>query len=478
MAQFPIEYSQSVPGVTRMPRANVNVDSGAGMVGQALSGLGGAMFDVGQKIQLAQDAMQLSDLNRQREESDFAAEQQLKKITDADEAQKFIENHFVQQAGLPGKIKAGGRVAGAYQQSLNNAKTETLRRLTAVSLQARAKDAEDKFKFARESAVNKGDLAAVHKIDSLALSTEIIGEEQFKALSESAPIDVEFASIRKLIDTNPVAAEQRLSNPEFRKTLSPDQLNVADRLGSMARKQQEVSGEEANKQLTDLMANRKLTVSEIQARRDLLPANDYEAWTKIALNPADKKGNVIKATELKSRAIDVWRGTLSRTDAEAKIRESLADPNGINDDQYAAIYADLDREVKGYQAQDIRTYSNSASQLILGKDSGVMQFDALGNMTLNMAALVGDEETFYRKMHFVDLYNAEMNDFLAENPTVSKKDLWLKSQELKQTYVNAARNIGKAGTVKKSIHQPSPEELRKQNTKEAYEQGKKLKYWD
>jgi hypothetical protein len=42
-------------------------------------------------------------------------------------------------------------------------------------------------------------------------------------------------------------------------------------------------------------------------------------------------------------------------------------------------------------------------------------------------------------MHYIDLYNKSMSDYLAENPDVSKKDLYIKSQELKATYLDASK---------------------------------------
>jgi NifB/MoaA-like Fe-S oxidoreductase len=68
-----------------------------------------------------------------------------------------------------------------------------------------------------------------------------------------------------------------------------------------------------------------------------------------------------------------------------------------------------------------------------------MTFDALGNVTIDINKMLSPQAEFERKMHFVDLYNNEMSNFIAENPKVSKKDLYIKSQELKETYTRAAR---------------------------------------
>ena len=159
--------------------------------------------------------------------------------------------------------------------------------------------------------------------------------------------------------------------------------------------------------------------------------------------------------------MDVWRGSFSREDAESKIRVSLADPNGINDEQYASVVSDLDREVKGFQAQDTKTYSVRATQSILGKDAGVMSFDSFGNMSLDINKMLSPQADFEKKMHFVDLYNEGMMNYLADNPKASKKELYVKSQELKATYVAASKGETVVGGLSAEKEARRQELLRK-----------------
>jgi hypothetical protein len=434
---FDIQFAQGTPEIARQPRAGLDVNLGGQAIGNAVARFGEKTFAIGQKIQLAQDAMDLSILNQTGEKMDMDAELTLSKITDSDEQEKFIQTHEQNRANIA--AKSNSRVQNAYQINYKNTSVDRLRRFYSIGIQTRAKDANDKFKFARQTAIDNGNLLEVHKIDKFALDTENIGPEQYKVLTDSAPIDIAFSRARKDLVTNPVDVINRLSSTEFTSKLNPEQLQANDQLLSIARKQTGVVAGESNKQLTDLFGQKKLTLADVQDRREQLTDTDYQAWTKIALNPADKRGNVIKTTELKSQAMDVWRGTFSREQTEQNIRASLADPNGINDEQYAAIYADLDREVKGYQAQDIKAYSMRAAQLILGKDAGVMSFDAFGNISLDMTKLLSPQADFEKKMHFIDLYQEEMNQYLADNPKASKKELYIKSQELKETYLRASK---------------------------------------
>ena len=57
--QFQIEYAQGAPDVVRQPRANMNVDTGAGAIGNAVANFGGALQKIGEKYQEADDALEL-----------------------------------------------------------------------------------------------------------------------------------------------------------------------------------------------------------------------------------------------------------------------------------------------------------------------------------------------------------------------------------------------------------------------------------
>jgi hypothetical protein len=218
-----------------------------------------------------------------------------------------------------------------------------------------------------------------------------------------------------------------------------------------------VAGAEANKQLTDLMTKGALTIPEIEARRNILPDNDYISWSKVAMNPPDKKGNVIETASLKSGAIDVWRGSITREDLDSQILTSLASPDGINDKQYAEIVSAADQKLEQSQADDIRRFSRDAANVILGQYSGLMTFDALGNLTgVNLAGLSDDkvEDAKYR-MHYLSLYEQDLRDYIRTNPKVNGRDFEVYAAEQKmkrwnttlETMKEIAKAQGKTGTT-------------------------------
>ncbi|HEY5138566.1 MAG TPA: hypothetical protein VIJ25_04525, partial [Methylococcales bacterium] len=146
------------------------MDTGAGAIARGVQGLGEAMYEVGQKIQVANDAMDLSGVNRLAEEADYKAIEGLKAIKDPAEQQKFIDNHLKTRGELA-KDK-NSRVQNAFTISNNRDIANIKHSLDTTGLNVRAKDAKDKFNFARATALQSGNLAEVHKIDQMALSTE------------------------------------------------------------------------------------------------------------------------------------------------------------------------------------------------------------------------------------------------------------------------------------------------------------------
>ncbi|MDD5540641.1 MAG: hypothetical protein PHG61_08120 [Candidatus Marinimicrobia bacterium] len=99
-----------------------------------------------------------------------------------------------------------------------------------------------------------------------------------------------------------------------------------------------------------------------------------------------------------------------------------------------------DSSLKLTQAEDLRRFSRDAGRVILEKYSGLLQFDASGNIIgVNLANLSdkGVEEAKYR-FHFLSLYEQGLRDWLAENPQASGKEFYQFAREQKVRYWNTS----------------------------------------
>jgi hypothetical protein len=108
MPQFEINYAQGVPSVVSMPRANMNVDTGAGILADATSRLGDTLAGIGMKVQHAQNAMELSTLQRKSEEINNASLIALQGVDPKDDESiaKIKEQRNKDLSGLKSKSQA------------------------------------------------------------------------------------------------------------------------------------------------------------------------------------------------------------------------------------------------------------------------------------------------------------------------------------------------------------------------------------
>jgi len=119
MAQFDIEYSRRLPPA-QGPNAIINpeVGQGAGMVARAIGGIGGALFDIDQKIQAAEDAMELSTLDRQREEIAVAGFAEMETMQDPEGRAVLFQKMMQDSENLAATTKRRN-VQESYIQRLN-----------------------------------------------------------------------------------------------------------------------------------------------------------------------------------------------------------------------------------------------------------------------------------------------------------------------------------------------------------------------
>jgi hypothetical protein len=436
MAQFEINYANK-PVNVQATAAPLKPQT---QVYEAISQVGQSVFQIGAELQERQDTLDYS-LGQRKISELFNVAMGL--LTGNEKNDTQIRDKL--QQDIDSVQFGNNRVNSALSVYRNRALPEIQNSLNNRHKTLLRQNQRDEFETLGQSYLVKGDLTSYQDILDRRLATQDISQAEYDALSKSAFSDSLIEQSRDLSASNRGEDQKKAlmfldSISEMKALdLSTEQKEDVQKLHSVILRNQNVLAQEANKELTDLMLDGQISSEAVKSKRNELGDEDYQQWARIALEPIDKRGNVVETTRLKTLAIDVWRGSLNRQEAEKEIRKSLMDPNGINDKQYAAIYEDLNREVRSYQAQDIKTYSMETTRLILGKDAGVMTFDVNGNMSIDINKLLSPQDEFEKKMHYIDLYTSDMNNYLAENPTASKKELYIKSQELKTTYLAASK---------------------------------------
>lgn len=494
MATFPLQYSQRLPEPVSFPRA----DTGAGMIGQALQQAGSAVSQFGQQMDEAEAKLERAQLQRKVEESRQAAYQAAR---DEPDREKRLEIFAAANKDILQYTSASKRrsVNDAMQIYIDNTSPQWNRYYDDLDRQQRVRNARAQLDTLGDEALASGSVNEYLDYLRTGFDSGLFAKDEYDHKVKYAQPDSVLAQAEINAYQNPRRAMEALSDETFRSALDADRLKQAERIMSVANRQFPDVSAEYNKQLTDLMVQGQLTTDEVFARRDFISDKDYQSWAKIAMNPADKPGNVILTAGLKSAAADIWRGTTTRAEFDERLREALASPTGINDREYADIVSTADKELKATQAEDIRRFSRNAAGVILGEFMGIMQFDAMGNVSVNFTGLSNNEiEVAKLRMHFLSLYEQGLRDFIAAKPDVSGREFYQFAQEQKMRYWNTTLEQIKAGAT---LHGrggegvqfepigtgqsfsaesavPTPDELRRQNTREAYEEGKRLGYWN
>jgi hypothetical protein len=253
-------------------------------------------------------------------------------------------------------------------------------------------------------------------------------------------------------------------NPEAEETelLTWEKFDPAADLKKQAEENQKLANSEANKQLTDLMTKGQLSVPEIEARRNVLDDNNYIQWSKIAMNPPDKKGNPIQEAELKSLTMDIWRGKLSKDEFGKKALSYLADSNGINRTQYADAMLTINRELKPLRTAALSEADDRAGRALVDYKSEPELLAAFSSATGEEKKTLVDK----RKLQFelLNQYNNEMLSWQDANPDKSGKEFEQFRDSKRFEYINRRVELEKTlkGEIENFGKQPN-KPIRKPN---------------
>lgn len=451
MLTFDIQRTElSRAGSTGAVPLHLDVDTGDEALGRAFAQLGSRIYELGAAKQGAQNAIRQSELRLDYQTKTNAALQKLETTFDPDEQQQIISEYQSQVSGLKTGVPD---IDNQFTEYRNSTLASNLASFEKTIHRNQIRQLNDLFEINYQKTMETGDRdAAFNLVDSIAASGAVTPEkaEQLKkswfgnhVLTKAMKYintgdEGSLAEADKIISTMTTAASKK---PEEFTAQQLGKLDDAKSAFFQANRRLRVAKKEgmdaAEKNLVDKMADNTMTLADVKQYRGVFDANTYEKWTKAAQN-LDKPGNDLHLAGFKTMAMDVWRGSRSRDDVKAAMLESLADPDGISTTQYAQISGFLDQRVKEVQGQALKRTSMDATRLILGKDSSAMTIDINGNVNFDISKLgLNRQAEFERKMKYVDKCNEALTQLVADNPDMSRRDLYARMNEIKQQYVEA-----------------------------------------
>jgi len=256
MANFPIQYAKELPtGRAAVAPAHIDVRTGEEEIGRAVSELGGALFETGQriaktkleaekkiaaeqlkskkKIEDAQKAMEFSTFKRKDEEFRLSALEALKApgfdVNDDEAVAALREKTNADRNALKSKWQS---VNDSYRMYRNGIDPRWNVEFEGVLQDIKAKNVKDEFNLNAENLLGKGKMLEYQTLLETSLATDVISKAEYDFRTKSAPNDSILQQMRIQIGNNnpqiAIELSKQMTDP------SADQMDYRDKLLRMS----------------------------------------------------------------------------------------------------------------------------------------------------------------------------------------------------------------------------------------------------
>lgn len=166
--------------------------------------------------------------------------------------------------------------------------------------------------------------------------------------------------------------------------------------------------------------------------------------------------------DLYTKALDIWRGAISKEEFDQEIGKALNAGN-LSPPDYQELAKKAASTLKASQAEALSRADSEAGRLIVDyRDEDVFAkfiSDSIKCLKPDIATLFQDEANKRRKLQFwyLSQYNKEMRDWITENPDKIGKDFFQFSEQLKHEYWNTSINEIEKRKLRRDVELAKPE---------------------
>lgn len=272
MGNFPVQYTEAAPSgrISGIPARET------GAMGRAISGVGRAVGQIGQKIQDAEDAMELSTLQRKSDEIWNAAYDTMRTTEDPERRAELFDKAKRDASAMTSK---SGRVNDAYQMHLNSMFPRWEYNFNNLDRELRIQRATDEYKYNAQAMLENGDVPGYAKLQYTAQDVGVITPETAKYNIANADKFATIAQARVQAYTDPHgAALQKLADPNFRKTLTGDELAQANNISNIAKQKSREQQMTLEQNLWNLYRTGKYDELMAEVDKSNLPVREKKWW--------------------------------------------------------------------------------------------------------------------------------------------------------------------------------------------------------
>ena len=486
MAKFSVQYTNAtLPGRSSSVRANIDVSTGDREIGQAVSGVGGAVHELGMKYDLLEANTQFSKYKSEVDKLNFQRDAEVLNAADADEVKAIYEKYEEQKAPLHPKNSRASQAAGMWD---NMQADKTARSMFDV---ARNKTIENErvriFELGQEVAVNPSKLPDFEK--ELA-KTMVIDKDN---PDEYGPVFSKLEGAKILAETRKGAEEARTNNAvsivenkmvgvaasngwdaAITSLSDPANLEMLAKAGvgleeskkvltnmnafanaqkEIAKRKQEELQQNNTNDFTLAIADSRIPLSEGHPKPPPTPTDINNAFRAGSITIQQRDGLIKRLekpniatdrmiqSDLYTKSLDIWRGAITKAEFDKELNKNSAK---LDDNDYKSLSKFAADTLKSSQAEALSRSDTEAGRLIVDfREEDVFKkfiSDSIKGLSPDAASLFQDEANETRQLQFwyLSKYNTELRDWVTENPDKLGKDFYQFSESLKHQYWNTS----------------------------------------
>ena len=166
---------------------------------------------------------------------------------------------------------------------------------------------------------------------------------------------------------------------------------------------------------------------------------DIERRATAAAKKKPLENDRVEEARLYEESLDIWRGTITKKEFNADLLENQ---HKLDDSAYQRVSSSAANTLKSSQAESLRRAHTEAGNLIVDRFTQSAQdafiADTVRGLAPDIAELFINNETEKRQLQFWSLsrYDAELRQWIEENPDKLGKDFFQFSESLKHDYWN------------------------------------------
>lgn len=374
MAQFPIQYSEATPsGRSPNVRASINTDTGGQELAQGIKQLGAGIGQIEQDIRKAQDASELSTIDRQLAENWNAEFTTLQDTPDPNERIKLHQKAIQDRQTIITSSKRPN-VINAAKLRLDTAEPQYAAHFNALDRTEKIRAMEDSLNLDIASGILATDYPRVEKSIGLAVGTKLISEDKAKLMLLKAKTDIGIQQVH-----NQVATLKGLGKfDEAVKLVQSSTALDAEKQQAMlqsieAARNQSISSVKAIQEQTGRQAladvwDKKITdPNEITKllRENKLNDTDAKELRKLIVNPEPVTTNnesYVKVKEANLKAVD---GLITKQDALSVL---TANSSSINPTDGKSLINELYSDISKDETADQKSAMKYIDDVMLQSD--------------------------------------------------------------------------------------------------------------